>query len=691
MKKYLVPLIVMVAIQLTACKQKNTKNADVTVSEVPDETSFEVENERFGDVQMLRYQVPGFNELTLKQKELCYYLYEAGLAGRDIIYDQKYSYNLLIRKTNEGIYESYKGDRNSAEFKQFEIWIKQVWFSNGIHHHYSNVKMIPEISPAYYNSLIKESDSTLLPLSSGQTKAKLYSILQPLIFNSAIAMKTVNLASDIDNVKGSANNFYEGVTQKEVENYYALKRDSSNKTPVSFGLNSKLVKENGVIVEKTWKAGGMYGSAIQKIIYWLDKASNVAENDLQKDALLKLISYYRTGDLRIWDEYSIAWVKDVDSRIDVVNGFIEVYQDAIAMRGSFESVVSIKDMEATKRIAAIAKEAQWFEDNSPLMPQHKKKNVKGISAKVITVVGESGDAAPSTPIGINLPNSNWVREQHGSKSVSLGNIVKSYNIVGAKSPTAAEFAFSDEIVQRGKKYGALAGDLHTDMHEVIGHASGQLNPGISTPDVTLKTYGSTLEEARADLVALYYIIDKKLVEIGVTDNTDVGKAEYDSYINNGMMTQLNRIKPGDNLEESHMRNRQLNASWVYEKGLAEKVVEKVTKNGKTYFKINDYDKLRKLFGDLLREIQRIKSEGDYASAKALVENYGVKVDKVLHAEVLERFSKLNVAPYKGFIQPKLIPIMENGKIKDVRIEYPTSFAEQMMEFGKLHSCLPVKN
>ena len=588
MKKYLVPLIVMVAIQLTACKQKNTKNADVTVSEVPDETAFEVENERFGDVQMLRYQVPGFNELTLKQKELCYYLYEAGLAGRDIIYDQKYSYNLLIRKTNEGIYESYKGDRNSAEFKQFEIWIKQVWFSNGIHHHYSNVKMIPEISPAYYNSLIKESDSTLLPLSSGQTKAKLYSILQPLIFNSAIAMKTVNLASDIDNVKGSANNFYEGVTQKEVENYYALKRDSSNKTPVSFGLNSKLVKENGVIVEKTWKAGGMYGSAIQKIIYWLDKASNVAENDLQKDALLKLISYYRTGDLRIWDEYSIAWVKDVDSRIDVVNGFIEVYQDAIAMRGSFESVVSIKDMEATKRIAAIAKEAQWFEDNSPLMPQHKKKNVKGISAKVITVVGESGDAAPSTPIGINLPNSNWVREQHGSKSVSLGNMVKSYNIVGAKSPTAAEFAFSDEIVQRGKKYGALAGDLHTDMHEVIGHASGQLNPGISTPDVTLKTYGSTLEEARADLVALYYIIDKKLVEIGVTDNTDVGKAEYDSYINNGMMTQLNRIKPGDNLEESHMRNRQLNASWVYEKGLAEKVVEKVTKNGKTYFKINDY-------------------------------------------------------------------------------------------------------
>jgi dipeptidyl-peptidase-3 len=451
------------------------------------------------------------------------------------------------------------------------------------------------------------------------------------------------------------------------------------------------VKENGKLVEKTWKVGGMYSAAIEKIVFWLEKASAVAENDKQKEALDKLVKYYRSGDLADWDEYNIAWVQDVDSRIDVVNGFIEVYNDAIGKRASFESVVSIKDMEATKRIDAIAQEAQWFEDHSPILPEHKKKEVKGITAKVITVVAESGDAAPSTPIGINLPNANWVREEFGSKSVSLGNIVHAYNEVSAKSPVAKEFAYSNEVLERGKLYGSIAGDLHTDMHEVIGHASGKINPGIATPDVTLKTYASCLEEARADLVALYYVMDQKLVEIGVMPSLEVGKAEYDGYMLNGLMTQLSRLKLGDNLEEAHMRNRQLNASWVFEKGKEANVVEKVVRDGKTYIKINDYERLRELFGELLKEIQRIKSEGDYEAARTLVETYGVKVDHKLHAEVLERYNKLNVAPYKGFIQPKLVPVMKGTEIVDVKIEYPADFAGQMIELGKNHSFLPWKN
>jgi dipeptidyl-peptidase-3 len=458
-----------------------------------------------------------------------------------------------------------------------------------------------------------------------------------------------------------------------------------------YGLNSKLVKENGKLVEKVWKVGGMYSPAIEKIVYWLEKASGVAENAEQKDALLKLIKYYQTGDLKDFDEYCISWVKDVNSVIDVVNGFIEVYGDAIGKRGSYESVVSIKDMEATKRIATIAKEAQWFEDNSPLAPEHKKKDVKGITAKVITVVAEAGDAAPSTPIGINLPNSNWIRQDHGSKSVSLGNIVASYNKVSAKSPMMKEFAFNDEIIARAKEHGALAGALHTDMHEVIGHASGKINDGVGTPDVTLKNYANCLEEARADLVALYYIMDQKLVDMGVMPSLEVGKAEYDNYMLNGLITQLTRIKLGDNLEEAHMRNRQLVASWAYEKGKKDNVVEMIKKDGKTYVKVNNYEKLRVLFGELLKEIQRIKSEGDYKSATALVEGYGVKVDQTLLAEVLERFAKLNQAPYKGFIQPKLVAVMEGEEIKDVKIEYPTSFSEQMIGYGKEYSFLPLKN
>jgi dipeptidyl-peptidase-3 len=551
--------------------------------------------------------------------------------------------------------------------------------------------MAPDFSFDYFKELIKNSDTKLLPLDVNQSVDQFETMLQPIIFDPKVDSKCVNLDKGIDNVVGSANNSYEGVTQKEVEDFYAKKMNPKDTTPVAYGLNSKLVKENGKLAEKTWKVGGMYSAAIEKIVFWLDKASAVAENDKQKDALLKLIKFYKSGDLKDFDEYNIAWVQDVDSRLDVVNGFIEVYEDAIGKRASYESVVSLKDMEATKLIAKIAKDAQWFEDNSPIMPEHKKKEVKGITAKVITVMVEAGDAAPSTPIGINLPNSNWVREKHGSKSVSLGNIVKSYNTVAAKSPAMQEFSYSKEIIDRAKQYGALAGALHTDMHEVIGHASGKINKGVATPDQTLKNYANTLEEARADLVGLYYIMDQKLVDLGVMPSLEVGKTEYDSYILNGMMLQLYRLKAGENLEEAHMRNRQIVASWAFEQGKKDNVIERVEKDGKTYFKINDYNKLRTIFGNLLKEIQRIKSEGDFKSATALVEGYGVKVDTKLHEQVLARYAKLNVAQYKGFIQPKLVPVMSGDKITDVKIEYPTDFAKQMMDYGKDYGFLPVKN
>jgi dipeptidyl-peptidase-3 len=690
MKLKLLLLSATCIIIASGCSENKNKEADKTKVAEVDTMPFEVDAERFGDLQVLRYQVKGFDELSLQQKQLAYYLYEAAMCGRDIIYDQKYKYNLTIRKTIDAIYSSYTGDKTSEDWKKFEVYAKRIWFSNGIHHHYSNMKMMPDFTREYFFNLLKYTDANLLPLE-GKPLEALASTLTPILFEEKVDAKIVDQSAGIDNIKASANNFYEGLTQKEVEAYYAKMADSGNKTPVMYGLNSKLVKENGKIVEKTWKVGGMYSAAIEKIVFWLEKASGVAENAEQKLSLDNLIKFYKSGDLKDFDEYSIAWVKDVNSRLDVVNGFIEVYGDAIGKRGSFESVVSMKDMEATKTIAAIAKEAQWFEDNSPIATEHKKKEVKGITAKVITVIAEAGDAAPSTPIGINLPNSNWIREQHGSKSVSLGNIVESYNVVGAKSPQLKEFAYDDAVVERAKKHGALAGNLHTDMHEVIGHASGKINEGISTPDVTLKNYANCLEEARADLVALYFIYDKKLMDIGVMPSLEVGMAEYDNYILNGLIMQLTRIKLGDHLEEAHMRNRQLVASWAFEKGKKDNVIEMVKKDGKTYVKVNNYEKLRVLFGELLKEIQRIKSEGDYKSATALVEGYGVKVDKTLHQEILERFEKLNVAPYKGFIQPKLVPVMEGDKITDVKIEYPQNFSDQMLEYGKKYSFLPVIN
>ena len=674
------------SIMLHACQNRQ--------SDTPTEpqAEFQVLADQFADLQVLRYRIPGFENLTLQQKELLYYLSQAARSGHDMIWDQNYRHNLLIRKTIENIVEHYEGDRKDPRWEQFMVYAKRVWFSNGIHHHYSTRKFVPEFDTAYWNALIQGCPKATFPVTpSCSNPAQLAAFLQPILFDAKIDAKRVNQESGIDLVQGSANNFYSGVSQKEVEAFYKPLKNPTDTTPVWFGLNSRLTKINGKVTEIPWKSGGLYGEAIDRIRFWLQKAISVAENPKQKKALELLVEYYKTGDLKTWDAYNIAWVQDTESMIDVVNGFIEVYGDPLGMRASYESVVSFRDMEATKRIKAIGDQAQWFEDQSPILAEHKKAKVTGISAKVITVVQEAGDASPSTPIGINLPNADWIRKMHGSKSVALGNIVYAYNEMGAKGSSIQEFAWDQAEIDRSKKFGPLAGDLHTDLHEVIGHASGQLNPGIGTPKETLKQYASTLEEARADLVALYYIMDPKLIELGVMPSLEVGKAEYDGYIRNGLMLQLRRLEVGENLEESHMRNRQLNAAWAYQKGLANKVIERKQRDGKTYFVVNDYNALRDLFGQLLREIQRIKSEGDFKAGQALVETYGVKVDQALVAEVKKRFESIQSKPYSGFIQPRLVPIMVQGKIKDVKVEYPDNFVEQMMEFGREYATLPVVN
>ena len=654
------------------------------------EEEFQVVADQFADIQVLRYRVPGFDQLSLQQKKLAYYLTEAGLAGRDIFYDQKYQHNLAVRKTLEAILRTYSGDKNAEDYKKLIVYAKRVFFANGVHHHYSTSKFVPECSADFFKTVLSKTDRSKLPLE-GRSIEEFTAFITPIIFDPKLDAKMVDLSPNIDNVKASAVNFYRDVTEEEVNRYYEeLKNKSSNKL-LSFGLNSQVVKQDGKVAERVWKADGLYGPAISKIISWLNKAIEVAENDQQKEHLRHLVKFYETGDLEHFDQHAIAWVKETEARVDAVNGFIEVYQDPMQMKGSFESVVSIKDMEASKRIAAISAQAQWFEDNSPIKPEHKKKNVVGISAKVITVVGEVGDAAPATPVGINLPNPNWIREKHGSKSVMLGNVMDAYNYVKARSPATDEFAATPEVAQRIKQHGALAAILHVDMHEVIGHASGRINEGVETPDKTLQTYAGTLEEARADLVALYYAMDKKLMDIGVMPSQEVGKAEYDQYIMNGLQTQLFRIKPGDNVEQAHMRNRQLVSAWALDKGKTDKVIEKVTRDGKTYFRINDYNELRDLFGQLLREIQRIKSEGDYEAAKNLVETYGVKVDQALLKEVHQRYEKLNIAPYQGFIQAKLVPVMRGNEITDVKVEYPNDFVGQMLDYADKYSYLPVRN
>ena len=646
--------------------------------------------EQFADLQILRYRVPGFENLSLQQKELVYYLTEAALQGRDILFDQNGKYNLRIRRTLEAVYTGYKGDKNTPDFKAMEVYLKRVWFSNGIHHHYGSEKFVPGFAPEFFKEAMLSVDASTLPLAEGQTVEQLCDELFPVIFDPAVMPKRVNQAAGEDLVLTSACNYYDGVTQKEAEDFYNAMKDPKDETPVSYGLNSRLVKENGKIQEKIWKVGGLYGQAIDKIVYWLKKAEGVAENPEQKAVIAELIKFYETGDLKTFDEYAILWVKDLNSLVDFVNGFTESYGDPLGMKASWESLVNFKDMEATHRTEIISGNAKWFEDHSPVDKQFKKDEVKGVSAKVITAAILAGDLYPATAIGINLPNSNWIRSHHGSKSVTIGNITDAYNKAAHGNGFNEEFVYSDAELQLIDKYADLTGELHTDLHECLGHGSGKLLPGVD-PDA-LKAYGSTIEEARADLFGLYYVADPKLVELGLTPNEDAYKAEYYTYLMNGLMTQLVRIEPGNNVEEAHMRNRQLIARWVFEKGAADKVVELVKKDGKTYVVVNDYEKLRELFGELLSEIQRIKSTGDYQSAHDLVENYAVKVDPALHAEVLERYKKLNLAPYKGFVNPKYEAVVDAaGKITDVKVTYDEGYAEQMLRYSKDYSNLPSIN
>lgn len=664
----------------SSCDNMNTRQTD----------DFSYSVEQFADLQILRYRVPGFENLSLKQKELVYYLTQAALEGRDILYDQNGKYNLRIRRMLEAVYTNYDGDRNSANFKNLETYLKRVWFSNGIHHHYGSEKFVPGFTEEFFKQALLGIDPSKLPLQSGQTIEQLCDEVFPVIFNPGIMPKRVNQADGEDLVLTSAANYYDGVTQKEAEDFYNAMKNPNDPTPVSYGLNSRLVKENGTIKEKVWKVGGLYTQAIEKIVHWLRKAENVAENEKQKSVISSLIRYYETGDLKIFDEYAIKWVHDLDSRIDFVNGFTETYGDPLGMKASWESLVNFKDMEATKRAELISNNAQWFEDHSPVDNQFKKDEVKGVSAKVITAAILAGDLYPATAIGINLPNSNWIRSQYGSKSVTISNITDAYNKAAHGNGFNDEFVYSDVERELIDKYGDLTSDLHTDLHECLGHGSGKLLPGVD-PDA-LKAYGSTIEETRADLFGLYYVPDAKLIELGLTPTADAYKAEYYTYLMNGLMTQLVRIEPGNNVEESHMRNRQLIARWVYEKGSSDKVVEMVKKDGKTYVVINDYTKLRELFGQLLSEIQRIKSTGDFNAARDLVESYAVKVDSGLHAEILERYKKLNLSPYKGFVNPVYEAVTDkNGNITDVTVSYSEGYADQMLRYSRDYSTLPSVN
>lgn len=671
--------------------QQNSSNDSTAVDSMAtaeNDSNFKWVADEFADIRVLRYKVPGFAELPLEQKKLLYYLSEAATSGRDIIYDQNYKNNILVRRTLENIYKTYTGEKSDEKWTAFHTYLKQIWYSNGLHHHYSYEKHEPGFDYAYFETLVKGSDQAKFPLERGQTVDILLAKLKPIIFDPKVDFKRVNKDAGVDPIAASANNNYEGVTLKEVEKFYKAMNVPGDSTPPSYGLNSKLVKSGNQLIEKTWKVGGMYGQAIEQIVSWLKKATAVMTNEKQKKATELLIQYYETGDLKKFDEYNLAWIDDKDGEVDFINGFIEVYGDAIGRRGAYESVVQLTDPVASKRIAAIAKDAQWFEDNSPIMDAHKKKNVTGISAKVINVVMEAGDASPSTPIGINLPNADWIREI-GSKSVNLANIVEAYDQAGKRTGILEEFAWDEAEVTLSRKFGGLPSNLHTDMHEVIGHASGQVNPGVGTPHETLGKYASTLEEGRADLVALYYLMDPKLVEMGVMPSIEVGNAQYSDYIRNGMMLQLRRLKIGKNIEEDHMRNRQLICKWVLEKGKGEKVVEQRVREGKTYFVVNNYEKLRDLFGQLLREIQRIKSEGDMKAATALVEGYGVKVDQKLHQEVLDRVASLKIPPYSGFINPVLKPVLDgSGNIIDVKIEYPEDFTEQHLYYSEKYSFLP---
>lgn len=665
----LISIYILLIITVFSCTNKTESGSE-----------FNFFAEQFEDIKVLRYQIPGFDQLSLQQKKLVYFLTEAGLAGRDIMYDQNYRHNLSIRRALEKIYVNYKGNRDTEDWNNFETYLKRIWFANGIHHHYSNDKFDPNFSRDYLSRLLSETGS------------ELNSEAFEVIFND-IDSKKVNRDASKGLVLGSAVNFYGvDVTENDVDNFYSSLKSPDPKKPLSLGLNSKLVREDGKLIEKVYRIGGMYSSSIEKIIYWLEKAKEVAENQKQEKGLELLIKYYKTGDLKTWDDYNVAWVEATDGDVDYINGFIEVYNDPKGYRGSYESVVQIKDFEMSKKMSAISNEAQWFEDNSTIMDAHKKKNVVGISYNTVNVAGESGDASPSTPIGINLPNANWIRANHGSKSISLGNILYAYGQAGSTG-RLEEFAYSKEEIELEKKYGKDSDNLHTALHEVIGHASGQIVEGVGTPKETLKSYASSLEEARADLVGLYFIPDKKMESLGIAGSAeDMGRTSYDGYIRNGLVTQLIRIKLGDDVEQSHMRNRQMVSKWVYERGKSENVIEKINRDGKTFFVINDYVRLRELFGELLREVQRIKSEGDFEAGKNLIETYGVKIDQDLHEEILKRNEKFNSAPYSGFINPVLVPVYNSdNEIVDINVTQPKDFASQMIDYAEKYTTLPNYN
>lgn len=680
MKKTALLMIITVAAGLVGCK-----------SEPQAEKPFEWVVDRFDDIKVLRYQVPDFDTLSLDEKKLIYYLNQAVLCGRDILFDQNGRYNLRIRRTLEAIEQGYTGDRNSEDFKKFEKYLKKVWFANGIHHHYSLDKFLPEFSESYFDELIAATPTEYFPQDFKPSVKAVIAEIKPIMFDPTLFPKRTNQAAGADMIATSANNYYEGLTQQEVEDYYKKIIDPNDSTPISYGLNSKLMKENGQIVEKTWKVGGMYSAAIEQIVYWLEQASTVAKG-AQKQTIDELIGYYRSGNLSQFDTYSISWVQDTLSKVDFVNGFIETYGDPLGYRASWEGLVNFRDEEATRRTETISAEAQWFEDHSPIDPKYRKEKVKGVSAKVITAAILGGDCYPATPIGINLPNADWIRKDYGSKSVTIENITHAYNEAAKGNGFLEEFIYDPADIELQKRYGELSDNLHTDLHECLGHGSGQLAPGVKTD--ALKNYGSTLEEARADLFALYYLGDPKLVELGLVPSFDAAKAQYLHYILNGMMTQLARIQPGKDVEEAHMRNRMLIAMWCYEKGQqgeGEPVIKKVTHDGKTYIEVTDYERLRELFGELLREIQRIKSEGDYEAGKALVETYGVKVDQKLHDEVLARYGRLGIEPYSGFVNPVYKPVMENGQIVDVKVEYNEGYIDQMLRYSKDYSFLPSVN
>lgn len=650
------------------------------------EEPFQWQVDQFADVKILRYRVDGFEKLSLKQKKLVYFLGEASKAGRDIAFDQMYKHNLVIRHTLDAIVDGYQGDRTTPEWQNFMTYVKRVWFSHGIHHHYSNDKFIPEFSKEYFAQLIEDSDSTDFPIEDDQCIHDLIEFLEPILFDPKVDPKKI-YSGPGDLVTQSAINFYEGVTQEEVEAFYKnmMENDPAKATPISYGLNTRLIKRNGKVVEQVAKAKGLYGSAIRTIIYWLERASDVAESDHQKKTIKKLIEYYRTGNLKKFDEFNILWVADNKSEVDFVNGFTEVYDDPLGRKGTWEGLVNFKDVVASQRLDTLTRNAQWFEDNSPVSSDFKKKEVKGVTAKVINAAMLGGSCYPSSPLGINLPNSNWIREKHGSKSVTIANISYANSQASTSSGFGAEFCYSAEELERSRQHGALAGTLHTDMHEVLGHGSGKLMPGV-TGD-SLKEYHSPIEEARADLFALYYLMDPKLVEMGLLSSPEVAKAGYDSHIRNGLLTQITRILPGKSITQAHMKSRSLVSRWVYEQGLPERVITKEIKDGKTYFVINDYQKLRDLFGKLLAKVQEITSKGQYEEAKALVESYGVKVDPELHKEVLERYAKLKLAPYTGFVNPEYIPVYRKGKLVNFSVYYPNDYVEQMMGYGQDYSTL----